>query len=154
MTVRAPPERPMVFAATLRDRKIVDAGDAQAHQAMLVELPILVAVAAKPAAAVVVPLIGKTHRDAVVAEGPDFLDQAVVELALPLARQERHDRFAALKELRAIAPAAVAGVGERDPVGIARVPRILGHASFLGCCFERVGRKRRTAGRPSAPRSM
>ena len=86
----------MVFAAALRDRKIVDAGDAQAHQAMLVELPILVAVAAKPAAAVVVPLIGKAHRDAVLAEGPDFLDQAVVELALPFACQERLYGVAAL----------------------------------------------------------
>jgi hypothetical protein len=92
--------------------------------------------------------------DAVLAEGPNFLDQAVVELALPFARQERHDPFAALKELGAIAPAAVAGVGQRDAVGIARVPRILGHASLLGCCFEREGRKRRTAGGQSALLSM
>src|SRR5689334_24664683 len=36
------------------------------------EFPILVAIAAEPVAAVVVPFIGKTHRYAVVVEGPDF----------------------------------------------------------------------------------
>ena len=40
---------------------------------MFVEFPIFVAVAAKPIGAVVVPFIRKTHRDAVVAEGPEFL---------------------------------------------------------------------------------
>jgi hypothetical protein len=31
-----------------------------------------------------VPFVGKTHRDAVFAEGPDFLDKAVVKLTLHL----------------------------------------------------------------------
>ena len=93
---------------------VVDAGDAQPHQPVLVEFPVLVAVAAEPVAAVVVPFIGEAHGDAVVAERPDFLDQAVVELAAPFARQECFDRLAALEELRAVAPAAVGRVGERD----------------------------------------
>ena len=71
----------MIFALALLDRQIVDAGDAQAHQAVFVEFPVLVAIAAKPVAAIVMPFIGEAHGDAVVAEGPDFLDQAVVELA-------------------------------------------------------------------------
>src|SRR5712671_5827343 len=107
MLVRAAAERPMVFALARLDRQIVDAGDAQTHQAALVELPVLVAVAAEPVAAVVVPFIGEAHRDAVVAEGPDLLDQAIVELALPFARQEGLDLGAALQELGAIPPAAV-----------------------------------------------
>src|SRR4029077_2048058 len=84
MIVGAAAERPVILPLALRDRQIVDAGDAQAHQAVLVEFPILVAVAAEPIAAVVMPFIGKAHGDAVLAERPDFLDQAVVELALPL----------------------------------------------------------------------
>jgi hypothetical protein len=48
---------------------------------VLVELPVLVAVAAKPIATVVVPLIGETNRNAVFAESPDFLDEPVVETA-------------------------------------------------------------------------
>src|SRR5690242_5389907 len=69
----------MVSARAVADRKIVDAGNAQPHQAVLGELPILVAKAAEPVPAVVVPLIGETNRDTVLAEGPDFLNQPVVE---------------------------------------------------------------------------
>jgi hypothetical protein len=64
-------KRPVTPALAFLNRKIVDAGNAQAHQAVLIELPILVAVAAKPIATVVVPLVGETNRDAVFAESPD-----------------------------------------------------------------------------------
>ena len=70
MIVGAAAERPMVFALVGRDRQIVDAGDARAHQALLVEFPVLVAVAAEPVAAVVVPFIGEAHGDAIVRETP------------------------------------------------------------------------------------
>jgi hypothetical protein len=145
MLVGAAAERPVVFALAFLDRKIVDAGDAKAHQAVLVELPVLVAVAAKPVAAVVVPFIGEAHGDAVVAEGPDFLDQAVVELAVPLTRQERLNGLATLKELGAVPPAAVGRVRERNASRIARVPRVLGHAHLLRGGFSAERGKRRTA---------
>src|SRR4029077_19832550 len=96
VTVGTAAQRPVIFALALIDRQIVDAGDAQAHQALLVEFPVFVAVAAKPVAAVVVPFIGEAHSDAVLSKGPDLLDQSVVEFALPLARQEGSDRVAAL----------------------------------------------------------
>src|SRR6266481_8418818 len=96
VTIGTAAQRPVVFALALLDRQIVDAGDAQAHQAVLVEFPVLVAVAAEPVAAVVVPFIGEAHRNAVRAKGPELLDQSVVEFALPLARQEGSDRVAAL----------------------------------------------------------
>src|SRR4029077_16956982 len=122
MIVGTPPERPVIFARALLDWQIVDAGDAPAHQAVLVEFPVLVAVAAEPGAAVVVPFIGEAHGDAVLAEGPDFLDQAVVELALPFARQERFDLRAAVQEFGAVASASVDRIGECDALRIARVP--------------------------------
>jgi hypothetical protein len=135
MIVWAPAERPVVVALVLLDPQVVDAGDAQTHQAVLVEFPVLVAETAKPGSVVVVALVGEAHGDAVLADGPDFLDQPVVQLALPLARQECHDRFAALKERSAIAPAAVARLGKRDALRIGRVPRVLGHPRFLSGCF-------------------
>ena len=46
--------------------------------------------------AVVVPFIGKAYGDAVLSKGPDLLDQAVVELTLPFAREECFDGVAAL----------------------------------------------------------
>src|SRR5438874_1309012 len=87
--------------------------DARLHETMLVELPVLVAVRAEPLAGVVMPLVGEAHGDAVAVEGPQFLDEPVVELLVPFAREELHDGLAPLQELRAIAPHAVRGVGER-----------------------------------------
>jgi hypothetical protein len=49
---------------------------------VLLKFPVLISVAAEPVAAVVVPLVREAHGNAVLAESPDFLDQAVVELAL------------------------------------------------------------------------
>src|ERR1700760_1030499 len=111
MVVGPPAQRPVIFAVAGLDRQIVDAGDPKPHQPFVVELPVLVAVTSKPAAAVVMPFIGEAHRDAVIMEGPYFLDQPVVEFAIPFARQERFDGLAALQELRTVTPAAVGGVG-------------------------------------------
>ena len=153
MIVGAAAERPVILPLAVLDRRVVDAGDAQAHQALLVELPVLVAVAAKPVAAVVVPLIGEAHGDAVLAKGPDFLDQPVVELAVPFARQERLDGLATLEELGAVAPAAVGRVGERDASRIAGVPRVLGQACLLRGGLGGERGKRRAARRAHGYRS-
>src|SRR3954470_35242 len=114
--------RPVIFAVPGLDRKVVDARDAEPHQAVLVELPVLVAVASKPASAVVVPFIGEPHRDAVVVEGPDLLDQPVIQFAIPFADEKGLDGLATFKKFGAVAPAAVDGIGERHPGRIAAVP--------------------------------
>src|SRR5262249_31408199 len=92
----------------------------------------------------IVPLILEAHRDAVVVEPPEILDQAIVEFVLPFAGEEGHDRRAALKEFGAIAPAAVRGVGERYALGIARIPRIFRHAGLLRGGLSGERRKWRT----------
>src|SRR5712672_2945732 len=71
--------RPVKAAVFFRNRDIVDAGFAAAHQAMLVEFPLLVAVGAMPLPGIVMPFVLKPHRDAVAVERPDILDQAIVE---------------------------------------------------------------------------
>src|SRR5216683_3066214 len=121
----------MILTLALRNRKIVDAGDAQAHQAVFVELPILVAVAPKPMAAVVMPLVGESHGNAIIRESPQFLDQPIVQLARPFSNQERLNGLAPLEELDAVAPTAVGGVSQRNARRVARVPRVLGHAHLL-----------------------
>ncbi len=90
---------PVKTAVFFGDRNIVDAGFAAAHQAVLVELPLLVAVGAMPLAGVVVPLILKPHRDAVAVKRPEILDQAILVLLRPFAGEERNDRGAALENL-------------------------------------------------------
>src|SRR5215471_5198315 len=112
---------------------------------MLIEFPVLVAVTAKPAAAIIMPFVGETHRDAVLAERPNFLDQAVVKLMVPLARQERFDGSAALKKFRAIAPATIGCIGKRDASRVACVPRIFGHSHLLCGGLGCEGRERRAA---------
>src|SRR5689334_15710813 len=113
-----PVEPPFVLA----DRQVVDARDAKAHQAVGVEFPVLVAVAARPCTLGILRLVGETHGDAVALESPKLLGEAVFALALPLALQEGRDGIAALQELAAIAPAAVHRVRLRDPGRVARVP--------------------------------
>src|SRR5262249_272064 len=135
----------MIFPLALLDREVIYAGNAPAHKALLIEFPVLIAVAAKPAAAIIMPFVGKTHRDAVLAEGPDFLDQAVVKLTEPLARQERFDGSAPLKKFRAIAPATIGRIGKWDGGWVAGVPCVVGHSYLLCGGLGREGRKRRAA---------
>src|SRR5262244_1746493 len=119
MVVGAPPERPVILALALLDRQVVDAGDAPAHQAVLVELPVLVAIAAEPAGGIVVPFICEAHRDAIAAERPHFLDQTIIELAIPFAREKGLDLLAAVNEFGAVAPDTVDRISERDAGGVA-----------------------------------
>src|ERR671933_745818 len=59
---------PVDAPRALVDRHVVDAGLAAAHVALVVELPLLVAVAAPPLAGGVAALILEAHRDPVAAE--------------------------------------------------------------------------------------
>src|SRR5882672_6663122 len=145
MIVGAAAERPVIFALALLDWKIVDAGDAQPHQSVFVEFPVLVSIAAEPVPAVVVPFIGKARCDAIFPKGPDLFDQTIVELAVPLARQERFNGLAALQKLGAIAPAAVDRIRKRDACRFAGVPGILGHARLLRCGLDGERGKRWSA---------
>src|SRR5260221_4185286 len=77
------------------------------------------------------PFVLETHGDEIAVERPEILDQPVLVFLLPLARQERDDRGAAFEEFRTIPPAAVFGVAQRYPLGIARIPGVLGHAGLL-----------------------
>lgn len=115
----------MTFAFALTDRSVVDAGEAAAHESILVKLPVFVAIGAEPVPAVVMPLISKTHRHPVLTEAPQLLDESIVQLVLPFAGEEGDDRLAALDEFGTIAPIAIDGVGDRDLLGIAAVPSIL-----------------------------
>src|SRR6202043_2324077 len=72
------------------------------------------------------------------------LDQAIVEFFGPFAGEEGDDRGAALEKFRAVAPAAVLGIGQRHAFGIARIPGVLRHAGLLGGGLLREWRQRRT----------
>src|SRR3954468_6711063 len=82
VVVRAAAERPVELAIPLVDPDVVDAGLAAAHQAVVIELPLLVAVGPEPGAGRVVRLVDEAEGDPRAGERPDFFDQAVVELGL------------------------------------------------------------------------
>src|ERR1700729_3167330 len=91
MLVGTASKRPMILAPGFFDRKIVDASEPARHKTVLIEFPVFVAIRAEPVPRVVMPLIGKTHRDPVFFESPEFFDQPVIELLSPLALQEGND---------------------------------------------------------------
>src|SRR5258705_3957393 len=139
-----PRGRPVEAPFALLDGDIIDAGLAPPHQAVFVELPLLVAVGAMPLPGLVVPFILETHSDAVLVERPEILDQAVVVLPSPFAREKLNDRLAPLEEFGAVTPAAILGIGQRYPYRIARIPGVFRHARLLGSGFAGEGRQRRT----------
>src|SRR5271155_4367491 len=147
MLVGTPAGGPEIFSVRFGNRQVVDAGDAPAHQAVLVELPEFIAVRAEPLAAVVMPFVGEAHRHAILSKPPQLLDEPVVQLLVPFAGEERADGLAAIDELDAIAPFAVGRIGQRHARGIAAVPGILGETYFLSCGLRRERRQRRTVGR-------
>src|SRR5690242_12338289 len=82
----------------LVDLDVVDARLAAQHQAVLVELPKFVSVAAPPLPVAVDGFVLEAHGDPVLVKRPQVLAQRVIELALPLLRQERHDLRAPVQE--------------------------------------------------------
>src|SRR2546427_5436779 len=100
-------ELPVEEAVPRANRDVVGARLAALHQAMLVELPLLVAMGANPACRGVAGLVDEADGDAICREGPHLLDEAILELALPLAGEKGVDCRPPFKELRAIAPPAV-----------------------------------------------
>src|SRR5208283_233258 len=73
MVVGTPPERPAIQALVGLDRQIVDARQAAPHETRFCEFPILISVASKPIARIVMAFIGEAHSDSIVAEGPELL---------------------------------------------------------------------------------
>src|ERR1022692_2946468 len=131
MIVGPAPECPVVAPLALLDGLIVNTSNAPGHQAMGVEFPVLIAVAAEPLSAVIMPFVRKAHGDAVLLTGPQLLDQSIIQFASPFAHEKRFDRRSPLQKLGSVAPAAVRRVGLRHARRFARIPCIFGEADFL-----------------------
>src|ERR1019366_5187811 len=108
------------------NRNIVDARFSAAHQAVLVELPLLVAVGTVPLPGIVMPLVLKPHRDTIAVDRPQILDEAILMFLPPIGSEKRDDRGAAFETRRPVAPAAARGIGQLHELGIPRVPGVLG----------------------------
>src|SRR5579859_1713153 len=91
MRIRSPAEWPMILAVGFLNWQIVDAGMAGKHQAIFIELPVLVAIGAEPVARIIVILVGEAHRDAIALKRPQLFDQSVVKFARPLSSEKGDD---------------------------------------------------------------
>lgn len=97
---------PMKSALALFDRHVIDAGVADGHQPILIELPVLIAVGAEPLTGIVMPFIGEADGDPISPESPDFLDQAIIAFPRPFPFQERDDLRPPHREFCPVAPTA------------------------------------------------
>src|SRR5579864_273958 len=139
MPIRPPPQRPMKEQFGLANRQIVDAGMAMMHDALGIKLPVFVAVRAVKLSGIVVPLISEAHGDPGAVERPHFLDEAVVQLAIPFARQELNNLLPAVDEFGPIAPLAVDCVCQRNSLRVTRIPTVLRSPNFFDGSLTREG---------------
>src|ERR1700688_4667439 len=105
MIIRTAPQDPVILALRLLDWQIVDGSKPQAHHPVLIELPIFIAIRAKPTPGVIVPFIGKAHGDTVSLERPKLLDQPIVQLLRPFASEKRDNFLPSVHKFRAVSPA-------------------------------------------------
>jgi hypothetical protein len=114
------------------DRQVVNAGVSLAHQADIIELPVLVAERSEPIAAVVMPFICKPDGNPVAVERSQLLDETVVELPPPLCCKKSDNSLPAIDELGAVTPLTINCVSQRDLARVPAIPPIFGKPHFLG----------------------
>src|ERR1700676_5426156 len=105
MIIRTAPWCPVILALRLLDWQIVDRSKPQAHEPVLIELPILIAIRTKPIPGVIAPFISKAHGDTVSLERPKLFDQPVVQLFRPFPSKKRDDFLPSVHKFRAVSPA-------------------------------------------------
>src|SRR6266403_2223518 len=120
MIIWTAPWCPVVLALRLLDCQIVDGSKPQAHQPDLIELPIFIAIRAKPIPGVIVPFIGKAHGDTASLERPKLFDQPIVQLFRPFASEKRDDFLPSVYKFRAVSPSRVNGVSQSHLFRITR----------------------------------
>ena len=84
-----------------------------------------------PLTRVIAPLVLETHGNTVREERPHLLDEAVIQLLVPLAPEELPGSIAAAEDLRPIPPVGVLGVRHRYAIWIAAIPGVLGRSDLL-----------------------
>src|ERR1700692_175376 len=120
MVVRTATQRPVQQTVLRLYWAVVDGSVPESQQAIFIELPVLVPVRAKPVLCIVMPFVREAHRDAVVGKRPQFLDESIVQLTLPLPGVQAAAFFASRHKFRAVSPTAIDRIGERHLLQIGR----------------------------------
>src|SRR6266487_1739791 len=83
MFVRTATNWPAILPFRLLDRQIINGCKPKSHQAIVIKLPVLIAIGAEPVSRVIMPFIGEPHSNAVCVVSPKLFDQPVVEFFWP-----------------------------------------------------------------------
>merc|ERR1740129_1736494 len=123
----------------LSNRSLIDTGNTLAHVALVVKLPILIAIRPEPLTTDVVVLVFEAYCDTILVESPQVLAQHIVKLFCPLSPQEIFDLLPPLDELRPVSPLRVFAVRCRNGIDILPIP-----SRF--CCLHLLERRFRREG--------
>jgi hypothetical protein len=115
----------MILALCFFNGQIIDGSKPAKHKPVFIELPIFIAIRAVPLPGVVVPFIGEANSNPVPIEGPELLDETVIEFLGPLPLKESDDLGPAVEKLRTVSPKAVLGVPVCKLLRVSRIPLIL-----------------------------
>src|SRR5580658_10369058 len=107
MIVRPPAQRPVELPLAFGNGKIVDTSVPHIVKAVVVKLPVLIAIGTKPVTGIVAPLVRETNRDAISCERPQLFDQPILQLLRPFALQEFDDGSSPGGELGPISPSRI-----------------------------------------------
>src|SRR5229473_2190750 len=114
VVIGTPALGPVEQTISLVNLHIVDACITVMHNAFNVKLPVFVSIRTKPLSRIIMELISKSNRDSIAIERPQFLDEPVVQFALPFAHQEPHNLLATVNEFGPVPPHTVRRIRERD----------------------------------------
>src|SRR5262245_54376013 len=134
----------MKLSVFLTNRQIIYGRMTRRHQAVFIELPILIAVGSKPVSRIVMTFVSEANGDPVVLKGPQLLDQSIVEFLRPFAPKKVDNLIPADDEFRSVAPTALFAIGERHFFGITSIPSVFRQTDFLNGGFISERRQWRT----------
>src|SRR5215813_4090316 len=104
---------------------------ARRHQAIFIELPILIAVRSKPVSRIVMTFVSKANGDPIALKGPQFPDQSIVEFPRPLAPKKGDNSLPADDEFGSVAPTTLFAVGKRHFFWITGIPGVFRQTNLL-----------------------
>src|SRR5437867_3208453 len=105
MSIRPWTKWPVILAVRFLDRQVVNGGKPKSHQAVVIKIPVLVAIGTEPIPGVIMPFVGEPHGDTVCVVSPKLFDQPVVKFFSPLAFQKLNDLGPSSWELGTVSPA-------------------------------------------------
>ena len=127
------PEASVLFL----NSQVIDTGVSFFHQAVVIELPVFVAIGAIPLAVSVMEFIFEADCDTMAGEGPEFLFEFIVQFVLPFAGEELDDLLCAIEEFGAVSPFGIGGIRERYFFRVTGIPGVFGQLDFLSGGFGR-----------------